>query len=71
MMTKEKIRDAIYTRRYIYNFHYHLIWVTKYRNQTFTTEVLANEMKAILQQVADDNDKKYTETNKKPHKGAQ
>ena len=55
-MTKEKIKDAIYTRRYIYNFHYHLIWVTKYRNQTFTTEVLANEMKAILQQVADDND---------------
>ncbi|QIX58662.1 hypothetical protein HCY95_01098 [Limosilactobacillus fermentum] len=30
-MTKEKIKDAIYTRRYIYNFHYHLIWVTKYR----------------------------------------
>ncbi|KAB1950915.1 IS200/IS605 family transposase, partial [Limosilactobacillus fermentum] len=22
-MTKEKIKDAIYTRRYIYNFHYH------------------------------------------------
>ncbi|MED7629329.1 UNVERIFIED_CONTAM: IS200/IS605 family transposase, partial [Lactobacillus helveticus] len=21
-MTKEKIKDAIYTRRYIYNFHY-------------------------------------------------
>ncbi|MGY0337908.1 IS200/IS605 family transposase [Limosilactobacillus fermentum] len=55
-MTKEKIKDAIYTRRYIYNFHYHLIWVTKHRNQTFTTEVLSNEMKAILQQVADDND---------------
>ncbi|MFR0595515.1 IS200/IS605 family transposase, partial [Limosilactobacillus mucosae] len=30
-MAKEKIQDAIYTRRYIYNFHYHLIWVTKYR----------------------------------------
>lgn len=27
-MTKEKIQDAVYTRRYIYNFHYHLIWVT-------------------------------------------
>lgn len=55
-MTKEKIKEAIYTRRYIYNFHYHLIWVTKYRNQTFTTEALSNEMKAILQQVADNND---------------
>ena len=55
-MTKEKTKDVIYTRRYIYNFHYYLIWVTKYRNQTFTTEVLSNKMKAILQQVADDND---------------
>ncbi|MEM0513832.1 IS200/IS605 family transposase, partial [Limosilactobacillus fermentum] len=25
-MSKDKIEDAIYTRRYIYNFHYHLIW---------------------------------------------
>ena len=33
-MSKDKIEDAIYTRRYIYNFHYHLIWVTKYRNPT-------------------------------------
>ncbi|MEK1357465.1 hypothetical protein HCY81_08815 [Limosilactobacillus fermentum] len=31
-MSKDKIEDAIYTRRYLYNFHYHLIWVTKYRN---------------------------------------
>ncbi|SEL32235.1 putative transposase [Limosilactobacillus mucosae] len=37
-MTKEKIQDAVYTRRYIYNFHYHLIWVTKYRSQTFATK---------------------------------
>ncbi|MCT3444694.1 IS200/IS605 family transposase, partial [Limosilactobacillus fermentum] len=22
-MSKDKIEDAIYTRRYIYNFHYH------------------------------------------------
>ena len=36
-MTKEKIQDAIYTRRYIYNFNYHLIWATKYRHQTFST----------------------------------
>ena len=37
-MTKEKIQDAIYTRRYVYNFHYHLIWATKYRHQTFSTK---------------------------------
>ena len=48
-MAKEEIRDAVYTRRYIYNFHYHLIWVTKYRNKTFVTEQLSNEMKSILQ----------------------
>ena len=46
-MAKEKIRDAVYTRRYIYNFHYHLIWVTKYCNKTFVTEQLSNEMKSI------------------------
>lgn len=55
-MAKEEIRDAVYTRRYIYNFHYHLIWVTKYRNKIFVTEQLSNEMKSILQLVADDND---------------
>ena len=47
-MTKEKIKDAVYTRRYIYNFHYHLIWVTKYRHQTFSTKELVDEMKDIL-----------------------
>ncbi len=41
-MSKDKIEDAIYTRRYIYNFHYHLIWVTKYRNPTFTSEAIAH-----------------------------
>ena len=40
-MTKEKIQDA--ARRYIYNFHYHLIWVTKYRPQTFATKKLADK----------------------------
>ncbi|MEK1370723.1 IS200/IS605 family transposase [Limosilactobacillus fermentum] len=54
-MSKDKIEDAIYTRRYIYNFHYHLIWVTKYRNPTFTSEALVNEMKEILTTVAADN----------------
>jgi hypothetical protein len=24
-MTKEKIQDAVYTHRFVYNFHYHLI----------------------------------------------
>ena len=42
-MTKEKIQDAVYTHRFVYNFHYHLILVTKYRHQTFATKKLADE----------------------------
>ena len=56
LMAKEKIQDAIYTRRYVYNFHYHLIWVTKYRHQTFSTKELVDEMKDILRMVAKDNE---------------
>ena len=25
-----KIKDAIYTKRYVYNLHFHLIWCTSY-----------------------------------------
>lgn len=55
-MSKDKIKDAVYTRRYVYNFHFHLIWVTKYRHKIFTTDELSNEMKEILWQVAEDNE---------------
>ena len=54
-MVKEKIKDAVYTRRYIYNFHYYLIWVTKYRHKTFVTDQLSEEMKQILSSIAKDN----------------
>ena len=50
-----KILDAVYGRNYVYNFHFHLIWCTKYRNQTFVTPELADEMKAILSEVAANN----------------
>ena len=56
LMTKEKIQSAVYTHRFVYNFHYHLIWVTKYRHQTFSTKELVDEMKDILRMVAKDND---------------
>lgn len=52
---KEKVEGAIYTKRYVYNFHYHLIWTTKYRRKTFNTKALVDEMKSILTKVADDN----------------
>ena len=53
---RNKIQDAVYERRYVYNAHYHLIWCTKYRNEIFTTQKLANEMKDLLLQIAQDND---------------
>lgn len=56
MKRKERIPDAIYERGYVYNFHFHLIWVTKYRNPTFTTPELVQEMKDILLRIAQLND---------------
>ena len=49
----DKIEDAVYGRGYVYNIHYHLIWVTKYRRPCFVTEELVQEMKDILQNTAD------------------
>ena len=51
-----ELDDAVYARGYVYNFHFHLIWVTKYRNATFTTPALVNEMKDILRYIADLHD---------------
>ena len=48
MKRRERIDGAVYERNYVYNFHYHLIWVTKYRQKIFTTPELVNEMKEIL-----------------------
>lgn len=53
MQRKERIEGAIYERNYIYNFHFHLIWVTKYRNAAFTTPELVDEMKDILTNLAE------------------
>ena len=54
-MTKQKLTKATYTRRYVYNAHYHFIWVTKYRHQIFTTKKLSDEMKQLLTDIANDN----------------
>ncbi|AVK62968.1 IS200/IS605 family transposase [Lactobacillus sp. CBA3606] len=48
--------DTIYERNYVYNFHFHLIWVTKYRNTAFSTPQLVNDMEIILQRIADLNE---------------
>ena len=52
MKQKERIEGACYERNHIYNFHYHLIWVTKYRQEIFTTNELVEEMKEILRNIA-------------------
>ncbi|WP_281693216.1 IS200/IS605 family transposase [Agathobaculum desmolans] len=56
MKHKEKIEDAVYERNYVYNFHFHLIWVTKYRKPVFTTPELTTEMKDILFKLAQDKE---------------
>ncbi len=52
MKRKEHIDGAVYERNYVYNFHFHLIWVTKYRQKVFTTPELVDEMKEILRNEA-------------------
>ena len=49
----DKIPGAKHERGYVYNFHFHLIWVTKYRQPIFTTSELVKEMKEILLHLAD------------------
>lgn len=56
MKKKPRVEGAIYERNYVYNFHYHLIWVTKYRQQVFTTPELVDEMKELLTRIAALND---------------
>lgn len=52
MQKKEQIPGAVHERNYIYNFHFHLVWVTKYRNPAFTDGQLVNDMKTILTDLA-------------------
>ena len=52
MQKNERIGGTVYERSYVYNFHYHLIWVTKYRKPVFTTPVLIDEMKTILKDLS-------------------
>lgn len=43
-------------RTNVYDFNFHLVWVTKYRKEVFTTESLREEMKEILYKLAKEND---------------
>lgn len=52
----DKIEGAHYERGYVYIFHYHLIFVTKYRRKVFTTPQLVNEMKSLITECAKSGD---------------
>ena len=55
MKRKPRIDGAVYERTCVYNFHFHLIWVTKYRHEIFVTTELQNEMKSLLTKIAELN----------------
>lgn len=55
-MSSSKIKDAVYERNYVYNFHFHLVWCTKYRKSIFTNPQLVEEMKNLLKKIADLNE---------------
>lgn len=42
-------------RTNVYDFNFHLVWVTKYRKQVFTTDKRVADMKAILKDIAKRN----------------
>ncbi|MBZ4026035.1 transposase, partial [Ligilactobacillus salivarius] len=42
----------IHEEGYVYNFNFHLVFVTKYRRKIFDTPEKVNTMKAILQRQA-------------------
>lgn len=44
-----------YERTNVYDFNFHLVWVTKYRKPVFTTDRLRQSMKMILQEIAEKN----------------
>ncbi|GGN76209.1 IS200/IS605 family transposase [Halolactibacillus alkaliphilus] len=46
----------IKTRTNVYDFNFHLVWVTKYRKSIFKTDCLREDMKNILYTLARDND---------------
>lgn len=43
-------------RTNVYDFNFHLVWVTKYRKTIFTTSEKSDVLKAMLEDVAERND---------------
>ncbi|WP_395321346.1 IS200/IS605 family transposase [Levilactobacillus parabrevis] len=49
---RKDVGEIIHELGYVYNFHFHLVWVTKYRHEAFTTPKLVAEMADILTKIA-------------------
>ena len=48
--------NAIQERGYVYNFHFHIVWVTKYRKSIFTSKQYVSDMTNIIKSIAEAND---------------
>ncbi|WP_270764471.1 IS200/IS605 family transposase [Weissella confusa] len=48
--------EPIKARSFVYSTTYHLAWTTKYRREVFTTDKLAQDMKDILLQTAQEKE---------------
>lgn len=50
------------SRTCTYDFKYHLVWVTNYKENVFSTEEYQDSMKRILNEIADNNDIEIIDT---------
>lgn len=48
--------NEIHERGYVYNFHFHMVWVTKYRKPIFTSKEYVADMKNIIKSIAETNE---------------
>ncbi len=55
ILKKAVHRMIIHQRTNVYDFNFHLVWVTKYRKAVFINKVYQEEMKQLLLDIADHN----------------
>lgn len=55
LIFKPENKEPIHGRSYVYDLHYHLVWVTKYRNMAFN-EQIQQALKDKIKGIAKDRD---------------
>lgn len=53
---QDEVLKPITKRGYVYDLHYHLVWVTKYRCHAFSDDKIVNALKEKLLEIAQEND---------------